>query len=344
MPSSFTRRLAMVLPIAGLMAASVPAAAQTTNLRVHTSNPGSSAFIFTTTMQRVAQRELPVRFNVTSGMTGTRSTLDAARGEVDLYISAPAINHFMASGSAMFADMPNAPELAENLRGLINFPLGPYHIITFADSGITALDDIRGRRVFAGPPGGAATTVALAIIRSTTGLVEDQDFTLARLDWTSGNQAFQDRQVDLAIIPTELPSGSIQQFALLSEIRMLGIPDDAIDVPPLSDMLAVPGRTVEEIPADIYGANQVNTESVMTVGSWVGIGVVNTMDDDLVYELTRVIFENLDDFHETAEWMQSVTPETALAEMNVPLHPGALRYYREIGVEIPDELLPPEAR
>lgn len=343
MPYSFTRRLAMALPVAGLLAAAVPAVAQTTNLRVHTAAPGTSAFVFTTTLQRVAQRELPVRFNVSSGMTSTRSTLDAARGEVDLYISAPAINHFMRTGTAMYADMPNAPELSENLRSIINFPLGPYHIITFADSGITSLDDIRGRRVFAGPPGGAATTVALAIIRSTTGLVEDQDYTLARLDWSSGNQAFQDRQVDLAIIPTELPSGNIQQFALLSELRLLGIPGDALDVPPLSDMLAVPGRTVEEIPADIYGPNQVNTEAVPAVGSWVGLGVVNTMDEELVYELTRAIFEHLDDFHATADWMQSITPETALSEMNAPLHPGALRYYREIGVEVPDALLPAEA-
>ncbi len=344
MPLAITRRLAVALPLAGLLALSLPAAAQTTNLRVHTGNPGASTFAFTTTFQRVVQRELPMRLNVTSGMTATRSTLDAARGDVDLYISAPAINHFMSNGIAMYADMPDAPELSENLRGIVNFPLGPYHIITFADSGITELDQIRGRRVFAGPPGGAATTVALAIIRSATGLVEDEDYQLARLDWTSGNQAFQDRQVDLAIIPTELPSGSIQQFALLNDIRFLGIDEEAMDVPPLLDMLAVPGRTIETIPPGIYGDNQVNTDPVQTVGSWVGLAVTHQLDDDVVYDLTRAIFENLDDFHESAEWMRAVTPETALAEMNVPLHAGALRYFREIGVEVPDNLVPPEAQ
>jgi len=81
-----TRRNAIAATIAAALAASsaaaLPAAAQSTNLRVHTANPGSSAFSFTTTFQTVAQRELPVRMNVTSGMTSTRSTLDAARGDV----------------------------------------------------------------------------------------------------------------------------------------------------------------------------------------------------------------------------------------------------------------------
>lgn len=344
MPSTLTRRTALALAAAAVAAAALPAAAQTANLRVHTGNPGSSSFAYTTTFQRIAQRDLPVRFNVTSGMTSTRSTLDAARGQVDLYISAPAINHFMKTGTAMYADMADAPQLFENVRSLINFPLGPYHIITYADSGIETLDDIKGKRVFAGPPGGAATTVGLAIIRAVTGLVEDQDYELAKLDWNSGNQAFQDRQVDLAIIPTELPSGSIQQFALLSQIRFLGIPPEAFEVAPLSDMIALPGRTIEEIPVGIYGPNQVNDAPVLAVGSWVGIGVNKALDEQLVHDLTRVTIENLAEFHEAAEWMRTITPETALANMNAPLHPGALRYYREIGVEVPDDLVPPEAR
>lgn len=55
-------------------------------------------------------------------------------------------------------------------------------------------------------------------------------------------------------------------------------------------------------------------------------------------------FEHLDEFHNAAEWMKTITLQTALANFNAPLHPGALRFYREQGVEIPDALIPPEAR
>ncbi|MFV0476133.1 MAG: TAXI family TRAP transporter solute-binding subunit [Pikeienuella sp.] len=337
---TITRRAAF----AALIAAAAFSAEAQTSLRVHTTNPGSSAFSFTTTMQKVAQRELPVKMNVTSGMTSTRSTLDAARGQVDFFISSPAINYFMANKMAMYAEMENAPELFQNVRSVVNFPLGPYHIITFADSGITSLEDIKGKRVFLGPPGGAATTVGLAIVESSTGYKPDVDYELAKLDWSTGNQAFQDRQVDLAIIPTELPSASIEQFALLNEIRMIGVADEALERGPLQKMLSVPGRTMVAIPADIYGPNQVNEEAVETVGSWVGIGSQVNVDEEITYQLTRSIFENIGEFHEAAAWMKTITLETALDNMNAPLHPGALRYYREAGVEIPEELIPPEAQ
>ncbi|MAS45365.1 MAG: C4-dicarboxylate ABC transporter substrate-binding protein [Rhodobacteraceae bacterium] len=337
-----SRRTAIfALTAAGLAAAAFPAAAQDTNLRVHTGAPGSSSFVFSTTMQTVVQQNTPYRMNMTSGMTSTRSTLDAARGDVDFYISAPAINHYMSNGIAMYKDMADAPELFKNVRSVVNFPLGPYHIITYAGSGIETLEDIRGKRVFLGPPGGAATTVGLAIMDSA-GMKPGADFEQAKLDWTSGSQAFQDRRVDVAIIPTELPSPSIQQFALLDEIRLISIPLENFDKGDLKKMVAIPGRTIEEIPADIYGANQVNETPARAVGSWVGIGTRKDLSEDAVYAVTKAIFDHLDTFHGAAEWMKTFTPESALKQMNAPLHPGALRYYREIGVEVPASAIPPE--
>lgn len=342
--TTFTRRSTLAIALSGLLAATLPAIAQTENLRVHTLNPGSSPFTFTTTMQTVLQRELPVQLNVTSGMAATRSTLDAARGEVDLYVSGPSINHFMKNGLAMYKDIEEAPELFKNVRSILNYPLGPYHVLTFADSGIEKLEDIKGKRVFLGPPGGGATNTTLAIVESVTGYKPDVDYELAKLDWSSGNQAFQDRQVDLVLIPTELPSASIQQFALLNEIRLIDIPEEAMEREPLKSILEVPGRLVTSIQPDVYGENQINEEPVRTVGAWVGLGTRVGMDEELVYQITKSIFENIDDFHEAADWMKTITVETAFDTMNAPLHPGALRYYREIGVEIPEDLVPPEAQ
>ncbi|MCO6188491.1 TAXI family TRAP transporter solute-binding subunit [Rhizobium sp. L1K21] len=340
-----TRRDAITLALATSAAAVLPASAQeTTNLRVHTASPGSSAFAFTTTLQTVVQRELPVRMNVTAGMASTRSALDVVRGNVDLYISSPAVSYFMRTGSSMFKDIANAKELASDLRGMVNFPLGPYHIITFAESGIATLEDIKGKRVFAGPPGGAATTVGLAIIESVTGYKPDVDYELAKLDWSSGNQAFQDRQIDLAIMPTELPSAAIRQFALLDKIRLISIPEEAFKVDPLKSMISLPGRTISRIPPDIYGDNQVNEEDVLAVGSYIGIGVRKDLEADIVYEMTKAMFENINDFYNAADWMKAITLQTAFENMNDPLHAGALRYYREAGVDIPEALVPPEAK
>ena len=323
-------------------AAGRPAFAQDKNLRVHTSAPGSSSFVFTTTWQTVAQQSTDYVMNVTAGQTSTRSTLDAAKGQVDFYISSPAINHYMKNGIQMYKDMADAPELFKNVRSMVNFPLGPYHIITYADSGIETLEDCRGRRIFIGPPGGAATTVGLAIMESATGM-KPGDYEQAKLDWTSGQQAFQDRQVDLAIIPTELPSPAVMQFALLSEIRLIGIPEEATQQGPLQEMLSIPGRTIQDIPGDIYGENQINDGPVKAVGSWVGIGTQKDVPEEAVYALTKVMFENLAAFHGAAEWMTYFTPETALLQMNAPLHKGAYRWYVENGHQVPPEAMPVDA-
>lgn len=315
-----------------------------TDIRMHTTNAGSSPYVFSVTLQSILQKSLPIDVNMTAGMSSTRSTLDAAKGQVDFFIGAPSINQFMSSGTAMFANMERAPELYKNVRQVMNFPLGPYHIMAGADSGITSLEDIKGKRVFIGPPGGAATLVALSIIEGATGYQAGRDYKMAKLDWGSGSQAFQDGQVDLYIGPTELPSASIEQLVLLRKVRFLGIPEEAMDTEPMKEVLSLPGRTITEIPADIYGDNQVNTEAVKAVGTWVSLGTHKGVDEDLVYQITKTIFENLETFHNAARFMETINKDNALRQMNGKLHPGALRYYREIGMDVPESAVPPEAK
>ncbi len=339
---SFKNTMRLIVAVGSLFMASHAAA--NTDIRMHTTNAGSSPYVFSVTLQSVLQKNLPIDVNMTAGMSSTRSTLDAAKGQVDFFIGAPSINQFMSSGTAMFANMEQAPELYKNVRQVMNFPLGPYHIMAAADSGITSLKEIKGKRVFIGPPGGAATLVAMSVIEGATGYQAGRDYKMTKLDWGSGSQAFQDGQVDLYIGPTELPSASIEQLVLLRKVRFLGIPDEAMDTEPMKAVMSLPGRTIMEIPSDIYGDNQVNSEPVKAVGTWVSLGTHKGVDEELVYQITKAIFENLDTFHNAARFMETINKDNALRQMNGKLHPGALRYYREIGMDVPDSAVPPEAK
>ena len=83
-----SRRQALTLSVSGMAMAQTGAAfAQVSSLRVQTGPPGGSTFIFTTAMQTIVQKHLGLQLNVTSGMASTRSTLDAARDQTDLFIS-----------------------------------------------------------------------------------------------------------------------------------------------------------------------------------------------------------------------------------------------------------------
>lgn len=324
----------------------VPGAAQAqdkTYLTMDSNPPGTTVGQFMIAFSQVVQKNLPIEIQISTGKPATKSAVDAAKQKVDLYTGAPTINWYMQNQAAMFAKVKNAAEMNKNLRGMINYPLGPYQIITFADTGIETLADIKGRKVFLGPPAGAATKVMKDVVQAVTGLEPDNGYEAMRFDWSSAEVAFIDGQMDVYIVPTSIPSPQIQQFAFVRDIRILGIPKDKFDHELIKAALKYPGRTVWQIPANSY-KNQVNTESVDTIGSWVGIQTQKWMDDQLIYDMVRVFFENLDDVHATAPWMKSITLKTALSEMNVPLHPGAYRYYREQGVTIPDALIPPEAK
>jgi len=302
------------------------------------STPGQFGIAFT----QVVQKNMPVEIQVSVGKPATKSAIDAAKGKVDLFLTAPTINFFMQKQAAMYKKVKDAPELNKNLRGFINYPLGPYHIVVYEESGIKSLNDFKGKTVFLGPPAGAATTVATQIVTGATGLKPGEDFEVVRFDWKSAETAFLDRQMDVYIGPTTVPSPSIQQFALVSPIRILGISDEAFKSEPIQKALGLPGRTIIDIPAGIYD-NQVNEGPVRSIGSWVGLGSHKDLDADLVYTMMKTFWENIGEVHATADWMKVITKESALQEMNIPLHAGAYRYYKEQGWDIPEALIPPEA-
>lgn len=303
------------------------------------STPGQFGIAFT----QMIQKKLPIEIQVSVGKPATKSAIDAAQGKVDLFLTAPTINQFMQTQTAMFKKVDAAPELNKNLRGFLNYPLGPYHIVVYADSGIESIADFKGKKVFLGPPAGAATTVATQLVQGASGLEPGKDFDVVKFDWKSAETAFIDRQMDVYIAPTTVPSPSIQQFALVSPIRILGISDEAFESALVKKALSYPGRTIVDIPNGIY-ENQVNETPVRTVGSWVGLGTNKDMDEELAYQMMKVFWENIAEIHQTADWMKVINRETALLEMNIPLHIGAYRYYRELGWDIPDHLVPPEAK
>ncbi|MEC9344859.1 MAG: TAXI family TRAP transporter solute-binding subunit [Pseudomonadota bacterium] len=335
-------RCAMAASFAVLAGTGLAQAQSKTFLTMDSNPAGTTVGQFMISFTQVVQKYLPVEIQVSTGKPSTKSAVDAAQQKVDLYTGAPTINWYMQNQTAMFEKVANAAELNKNLRGMINYPLGPYQIVTYADSGIETLNDIKGRKVFLGPPAGAATKVMIDVVKGVTGFEPGTDFEAMRYDWASAETAFLDGQMDVYMVPTSLPSPQIQQFALVRKIRILGIPQDKMDNELIQAALQYPGRTVWSIPPGSYD-NQVNTESVDTIGSWVGIQTQKWLDDQLVYDMVRVFFEHLDEVHETAAWMKIITLETALNQMNVPLHPGAYRYYKEQGVSIPDALVPPGA-
>ncbi len=305
--------------------------------------PGATPYVVNTTFVKIVQKYNPdIEIQVNATGAATRHALDAANGKIHFYMAAPILHFFMSKQLAMYKKVKKAPELSKNLRTMFNFPIGAYHIVVYANSGIKELKDIKGKRVFLGPQTGAARTVAKGIVEAVTGYKAGEDFKEAKFNgFGPARQAFQDRQLDVLVDPTNWPSAAISQVALNNKIRILGLTDADWEKPGVKKVMKLPGRSRGAIPTGVYGKNQVNTAPAQLPFAWVGLGTIKSMPEDVIYKMTKTFWEHIDEVHKAAPWMKdAITLKNAFVKINMKLHPGAYRYYQEIGIKIPKVAVP----
>lgn len=311
----------------------VPASAEL--YRVTSIAPGMSPFVVNTAIAKLVSKHVPdTELQVRATGAATKHFVEAAKGKVDFLFSSPTLNWLAVNNIGPYKKIKDAPELEKQIGMIFSYQMGPYHYITRADSGIEKLEDIKGKKVFAGPPGGAATTVVTRNIKQATGLEAQTDYEVQKFGFDAAIQAFQDDKIDVIVLPTNIPSPPVEQFALTKKIRFINIPMDKVKVP------AATGGTKNEVPADAYGDNQVNTEVSHTHGALVNFSAGMHVDEEVVYQITKAIWDNIGELHKTAKWMENViTLDNALQIIPGRLHPGAARYYKEKGIEIPEAMV-----
>ena len=308
--------------------------------KLSTLGPGTTVNAVMTTFANLVNTRAPdyeIQVNATGA--GTRHVLDGARGKIDFFLVSPVLYEMFKGQKAMYKKVKNAPQLAENMRTIFNFPMGVYHIVVYEDSGIRSLKDIKGKRVFLGPPAGAAVRTTSLLLKAVTAYQAGEDFEQVKLSWSAASQSFQDRQLDVYIVPTNVPSPVITQVALSNQIRMLGIPEDRLESPEVKQLIARPGFSFDEIAPDAYGENQMNTDKVITLGVTVGIGTHKDLPEETIYQMMKAFWEGLVEVQEETPWMRRIDTAGAFKDLNMPLHSGAVRYFKEIGLDVPAEFI-----
>jgi len=324
------RTLAAGAIAAGLMASNAMAEVY----KVTSIAPGMSPFVVNTAIAKVVNSKVDgVDFQVRATGAATKHFVDAAKGSVDFLFGSPTVNWLLVNKIGPFKSFENGAELESKVGMIFSYQIGPYHYITRADSGIESLADLKGKKVFAGPPGGAAKGVVLRAIEQTVGL-KAEDMDVQNFGFDAAIQAFQDDKIDVIVLPTNIPSPSVQQFALTKKIRLLDVPVEKMKI-----NKAI-GGTVNAIAPDAYGGNQMNDAATQTHGAIVNFSAGMHVDEETVYKVTKAIWENLGEIQETAQWMPStINKESGLSLIAGRLHPGAARYYKEAGWTIPEPIV-----
>ncbi|MEZ5653943.1 MAG: TAXI family TRAP transporter solute-binding subunit [Burkholderiaceae bacterium] len=325
---------AMLLPFAGAHAAE--------DIKMATIAPGTTTYRTSTTFSKIVnQSQSDYRVTVDASGTAPKQRMDMAQGKLDIGLTSPVMYGFMKTQDGMFKKVENSAELAKNLRLLMWIPYGQNHIVVHADSDIKTLGDLKGKKVFLGPPGGGAWTTSYEWIKGATGLDANKgDYQAVKASWASAIEGFQDNQFDAYIAGALAPAPSIEQLALTRGIRLIGLSKEEFAANQmLNDYInANPGRDVGIIKSTAYGDNkniQVAND-IYTLSVKIGIAARADLPEDAVYKIMKAYWENVDAEAKTSPWLDDITKDYAVAAAGMQLHPGALKYYKEAGVKVPE--------
>jgi TRAP transporter TAXI family solute receptor len=175
-----------------------------------------------------------------------------------------------------------------------------------------------------------------AMILGNLGLDINEDFDLMYGGYGPTAEAMQNGQIVGAGIPAGVPVGAVTQLAAAmgDGVKILSFTEE--------QMAEADGGmglwTPYEIPAGTYPGQE---EAVMTIAQPNFLGVRADVPEEHVYLITKTIYENLPFLNAIHPATKVMAIENAIAGLPMPLHPGAARYYEEVGIDIPDRLMAP---
>ena len=213
----------------------------------------------------------------------------------------------------------------EGLRAVFSLHPEPFTVVARADSGITSFDDLAGKRVNIGNPG-SGQRGTMDVVMEVMGWTTDTFAQATELPPAEQSLALCDNNVDAIVYTVGHPSGAIQEATTACDTVLVNVDNDAIralvEERDYYRMATIPGGMYRGTDSDVttfgVGATFVSSDAV---------------SEEVVYQVTRAIFENLDQFTALHPALANLDPAEMVGDgLSAPLHPGAERYFTEAGM------------
>lgn len=236
-----------------------------------------------------------------------------------VFTTPPALVGSAQEAKGPFKDKAN-PKFAD-IRALFPIPSLTMHFVVRADAGINTFADMAGKTILLGKGSFGATEGAKYL--EMFGLKDKVKEANAELG--NAAAALKNKQIDGFVTAGSFPAPNVIEAAASTPVAILSLSDDQI---------AQTKRTRLVIPAGTYAGVD---KDVATTSLPVVAYATTAMTDDTAYELTKAFWSQKKALASTAAWWSGVTPDM-LANITTKMHPGALRYYAEAGIAVPDAL------
>ena len=212
----------------------------------------------------------------------------------------------------------------DDLKVIAGLYFNPNQVVAAGNSGITDLASVKGKH-FAVASAGSSVYGECQNHFTAAGLTFPDDINCEYIDFSAAADMLQNGTIDGAWIMSGAPASAVTQ-ALTAGCRLVDIPEDII----AALQADYPWYAPFTIPAGTYPGQD---EDVQTSAIKMVMFCRGDLDEETVYQLTRTFWEHIDELGETQSNLAGLTPEEAVKDIaDLPLHPGAQRYYQEIGV------------
>jgi len=211
-----------------------------------------------------------------------------------------------------------------NMRQLANLYPQYFQIVVLEGSGIKSVADLKGKAISPGPRGHTGEFAARQVLE-IHGLSYKDMSKVHHIGYADTVALMKDGHCDGWLLCTTIPAASIMDLASARKIRLIILPEEKIKT--IQKLNA--GYIRRDIPKGTY---QGVDYDVQGFGFFTHLIISAKLPDDLVYKIAKTLIKNLPRYGDVVKDMKGVTPKDLALDIGIPFHPGALKYYKEIGV------------
>ncbi|MGB9790282.1 MAG: TAXI family TRAP transporter solute-binding subunit [Thermotoga caldifontis] len=237
--------------------------------------------------------------------------------EVDVIFVQNDVAYYAYNGVELFK------EPFPQLRGLATLYPETVQIVALADRGINSVYDLKGKRVAVGAAG-SGTEVNARQILAAAGITY-KDITVQYLSFAEAANNLKDGNIDAAFVTAGHPTAAIVDLAAVRKIVLVPVAEEIIKALqkdyPFYVKIVVPAGTYKGVDTD-----------VVTVAVKAMLAVREEMPEDLAYQLLKTMYANQQRLIEAHAKGELIIPETGKEGMSIPLHPGAEKFFKEMGL------------
>jgi TRAP transporter TAXI family solute receptor len=292
------------------------------SLTVGTASQGGTYFIYGTGLASLISESLDVNASaeVTGGPVQNATLVETGDHQIGLVTMGPAYE-------AWIGESELAPGVEhKNLRALFPMYQTPFQVVALESSGIDSVDGLDGKRVSVGPAGGTSATYWPRFFE-ILGVSAEISYSGA----SDATGQVKDGLIDAFAFSAGLPISAFAQIAAENPVNIFAFTEEQqqqiLSERPELSAFQIPGGLYQGVP-----------DPQETVALWNFAVAHADMPESLAYEITKLVMESNDRMKQVHVSAAETVPENVDKNSFLPYHPGAVRYFEEIGATIPDEL------